>query len=280
MRDASKLLFPAADEPKSILLKRGPVLLRKRGQVDREERELILLSHGFIIATPLDLDDTDHMSSPRSRTSGAATADGNTTTGNGKQQQNAINPAAFMKKIPSGMAKIPSGLGKKVIHRHFESAEMLSSAVHIEDVTAERNSFAVIVNNDDEDYGDSHKCRYVFTCAKFPQKQAWIDAFETALHNTRIHYCTGGAAAAAAAAEGRKHELFGGASRRADERKGEPNVTDKAAGAMNMAALQERGKKLEKLENKTANLEQNASDYRDTARQLKEKAKKQSMFGF
>mmetsp|Transcript_37060 Transcript_37060/g.75519 ORF Transcript_37060/g.75519 Transcript_37060/m.75519 type:complete len:263 (-) Transcript_37060:1528-2316(-) len=262
MRDASKLLFPAADEPKSILLKRGPVLLRKRGQVDREERELILLSHGFIIATPLDLDDNDSKS----------------TTGNSKQQNKASNPAAFMKKIPSGMAKIPSGLGKKVIHRHFESAEMLSSAVHIEDVTAERNSFAVIVNNDDEGYGDSHKCRYVFTCAKLAQKQAWIDAFEAALHNTRIHYCTGGADAAAA--EGSKHELFGGASRRADKRTGEPNVTDKAAGGMDMAALQERGKKLEKLENKTANLEQNASDYRDTARQLKEKAKKQSMFGF
>lgn len=131
--------------------------------------------------------------------------------------------------------------------------------------------------------GSTPKSRYAFTCAKLPQKEAWADAFEAAVHNTRIHRHSD-----AGVGGGNKDELFGRA-RTGDERakdihgvQGEKALVGEAASAasQNMGALQERGERLEKLQNKTSNLEQNAADYRDTARQLKEKAKKQSMFGF
>lgn len=272
---ASQLLFPAADEPKSILLKRGPVLLQKQGRADKEERELILLSHGFIIATPFDVDDGSmQISNPKSKSRGTSA---DCSTGNtGTQQQHKLSsPTAYVRKIPSDMVKKSSGVGKKVIRRHFEAAKMLSSSVYVEDTKAEKKSFAVIVS-DDGDYGNSHKFRYVFTCAKTPQKQAWIDAFEMALQNSRIHHK---ADAEAASAEDDKQTLFAGAIQRANERR-EPHETEMTAVAVNMTALQERRKRLEKLENKTAGLKQNAANYRDNARQLKEKAKKQSMFGF
>lgn len=81
-----------------------------------------MLSRGFIIATPLDAD---------------APIESNRAAVGGKQQHKSSvlgSPTAFVKKLPSELAKIPSGLGKKVIRRHFELAELLSSVIKVEDV--------------------------------------------------------------------------------------------------------------------------------------------------
>mmetsp|Transcript_11818 Transcript_11818/g.25918 ORF Transcript_11818/g.25918 Transcript_11818/m.25918 type:complete len:98 (-) Transcript_11818:895-1188(-) len=45
-----------------------------------------------------------------------------------------------------------------------------------------------------------------------------------------------------------------------------------------MSALRERGERLEKLDNKTAQLQSDASNYAQTAKQLKEKNQKKSKF--
>ena len=47
-----------------------------------------------------------------------------------------------------------------------------------------------------------------------------------------------------------------------------------------MAEMNERGERLENMDNKAKELESNASEYKDLAKQLKEKAKKQNIFGF
>lgn len=239
-----KLLFPLPNEEKSVLLKRGPALMRKRGQVDYEERELILLSRGLIIATPLSADEV---------TNAAAAAE---------ESSQRKMPSALT-KIPSGLvnglARIPSGRGRKVIHRHFESAMLLSS-IRLEDMVSESNSFAIFV--DEGTSSVSPVPRLVFTCAKLPQKEAWMTAIGKVLHYTEIN----------------RDNAVDGARKAAgvDNSRGEM-----AANAMsrNMAALQERGDRLEKLDDRTADLERNAADYRETARQLKEKAKKQNVFG-
>ena len=240
-----KLLFPLPNEEKSVLLKRGPALMRKRGQVDYEERELILLSRGLIIATPLSADEV---------TNAAAAA--------AEESSQRKMPSALT-KIPSGLvnglARIPSGRGRKVIHRHFESAMLLSS-IRFEDMVSESNSFAIFV--DEGTLSVSPVPRLVFTCAKLPQKAAWMTALGKALHYTKINRDN---------AVDHTRKAAG-----VDNSRGEM-----AANAMsrNMAALQERGDRLEKLDDRTADLEKNAADYRETARQLKEKAKKQNVFG-
>ena len=238
-----KLLFPLPNEEKSVLLKRGPVLMRKRGQVEYEERELILLSRGLIIATPISVDEVTN----------AAAAE---------ESSQRKMPSALT-KIPSGLvnglARIPSGRGRKVIHRHFESAMLLSS-IRLEDMVSESNSFAIFV--DEGTSSVSPVPRLVFTCAKLPQKEAWMTALGKALHYTKINRDN---------AVDRTRKAAG-----VDNSRGEM-----AAKAMsrNMAALQERGDRLEKLDDRTADFERNAADYRETARQLKEKAKKQNVFG-
>ena len=240
---ALKLLFPLPKEEKSVLLKRGPVLMRKRGQVDYEERELIMLSRGLIIATPLSDDEVAN------------------ATAAGESSQRKMTSA--LAKIPSGLvnglARIPSSRGKKVIHRHFESAMLLSS-IKLDDMVGESNSFAICV--DDATTSVSPVTRLVFTCAKRPQKEAWMTALGKALRHTEIN----------------RDDAVGGASKAEAEDKSRGGM---AANAMsrNMAALQERGDRLEKLDNRTADLERNAADYRETARQLKAKAKKQNVFG-
>ena len=238
-----KLLFPLPNEEKSVLLKRGPALMRKRGQVDYEERELILLSRGLIIATPLSADEV---------TNAAAAAE--------ESSQRKIPSALtkFPSGLVNGLARIPSSRGRKVIHRHFESAMLLSS-IRL-DMVSESNSFAIFV--DEGTASVSPVPRLVFTCAKLPQKEAWMTALGKALHYTEIN-CDNAVDGARKAAG-------------VDNCRGEM-----AANAMsrNMAALQERGERLEKLDDRTADLERNAADYRETARQLKEKAKKQNVFG-
>jgi len=251
-----KLLFPLPDEEKSVLLKRGPVLMRKRGQVNYEERELILLSRGLIIATPL------HVSA-------AEVADVVAGESSPANQQKKPGPERKMPsgltKIPSGLvnglARIPSGLGKKVIHRHFESAVLLTS-LGVEDLTTskESNSFAIFVDKDAS--SASTATRFVFTCAKLPQKEAWVTALEKAQYYTKI---------------GDRDNAVGDRARAAADNA--PGGMPANAMSRNMAALQERGDKLEKLDHRTADLEGNAAEYRETARQLKEKAKKQTVFG-
>lgn len=238
-----KLLFPLPNEEKSVLLKRGPVLMRKRGQVDYEERELILLSRGLIIATPLSADEVTN----------AAAAE---------ESSQRKMPSALT-KIPSGLvnglARIPSGRGRNVIHRHFESAMSLSS-IRLEDMVSESNSFTIFV--DEGTSSVSPVPRLVFTCAKLPQKEAWMTALGKALHYTEINRDN--------AVDGTRKAAG------ADNSRGEMAAN---AVSRNMAALQERGDRLEKLDDRTAVLERNAADYRETARQLKEKAKKQNVFG-
>ena len=53
-----------------------------------------------------------------------------------------------------------------------------------------------------------------------------------------------------------------------------------AAGAMSeaMSALRERGERIEKLDSKTADLQNDAQNYADMAKQLKEKTKKKSQW--
>lgn len=50
--------------------------------------------------------------------------------------------------------------------------------------------------------------------------------------------------------------------------------------AENMNAMHLRGEKLESLANKTAGLESEAANFADLAKQLKDKTKKQSKWGF
>lgn len=54
-----------------------------------------------------------------------------------------------------------------------------------------------------------------------------------------------------------------------------------AVGAMAyaMSAMKERGERLESLDSTTASLQNEAANYADMAKQLKEKAKKKSIFG-
>jgi ABC-type transporter Mla subunit MlaD len=54
-----------------------------------------------------------------------------------------------------------------------------------------------------------------------------------------------------------------------------------ATGAISqaMSAMKERGERLEKLDNTTASLQNEATNYADMAKQLKEKTKKKSLFG-
>lgn len=239
------LLFPLPNEEKSVLLKRGPVLMRKRGQVDYEERELILLSRGLIIATPLSADEV-----------------ANTAAAEESSQRKV--PSAFT-KIPSGLvnglARIPSGRGRKVIHRHFESAILLSS-IRLEDMVSESNSFVIFV--DEGTSSVSPVPRLVFTCAKLPQKEAWMSALGKVIYYTKTN-----------------RDNAVGRTRKATEEEQSRGGIHAAANAMsrNTVALQERGDRLEKLGERTADLERNAEDYRETARQLKEKAKKQNVFG-
>ena len=248
-----QLLFPLPNEEKSVLLKRGPVLMRKRGQVDYEERELILLSRGLIIATPLSADEVTN----------AAAAE--------ESSQRKI-PSALT-KIPSGLvnglARIPSGRGRKVIHRHFESAMLLSS-IRLEDMVSDSNSFAIFV-----DQGTSSVSpvpRLVFKCAKLPQKEAWMTALGKALHYTKVNRDNAvDHTRKAAGVDNSRGEIAG-----VDNSRGEMAVNTMSR---NMAALRERGDRLEKIDDRTADLERNAADYRETARQLKEKAKKQNVFG-
>lgn len=245
-----KLLFPLPNEEKSVLLKRGPVLMRQWGQVDYEERELILLSHGLILATPLSADGVP-----------GAVVEESSPSSQQKKSERKI-PSALT-KIPSGLvnglSRVPSGRGKKVVHRHFESAMLLSS-IRLEDVVNETNSFAILVFVN-EGTSLASPDRLIFTCAKLPQKEAWVSALEKVLHFTKFnsddHTVDGRVANSDA--------IGGGMSANALSR--------------NMAALQERGDRLEKLDNKAADLDRNAADYRETARQLKEKAKKQTVFG-
>jgi hypothetical protein len=138
---------------------------------------------------------------------------------------------------------------------------MLTS-VGVEDLTTrETNSFALFVDKDSP--SASAATRFVFTCAKRPEKEAWVTALEKALYHTKISSDNAG-----------------------DDRAACRATVDNALGGMaantmsrNMAALQERGDRLEKLDHRTADLERNAAEYRETARQLKEKAKKQTVFG-
>lgn len=53
-----------------------------------------------------------------------------------------------------------------------------------------------------------------------------------------------------------------------------------ASGAMSeaMSALRERGERIEKLDSKTADLQNDAQNYADMAKQLKEKTKKKSQW--
>ena len=202
-----KLLFPLPDEEKSVLLKRGPVLMQRRRQVDYEERELILLSRGLIIATPLSADEV----------ADAVGAD---------------------KSSPPNQQKVKSDL-----------------------TTRETNSFALFVDKDSP--SPSAASRFVFTCAKRPEKEAWVTALEKALDHTKISSDNAGCDRATCRAT--VDNAFGGMAANTMSR--------------NMAALQERGDRLEKLDHRTADLERNAAGYRETARQLKEKAKKQTVFG-
>ena len=250
-----KLLFPLLDEEKSVLLKRGPVLMQRRGQTDYEERELILLSRGLIIATPLSANEV----------ADAVGADKSSPPNQQKVKSGVEKMPSGLIKIPSGLvhglARIPSGLGKKVIHRHFESATMLTS-LGVEDLTTrETNSFALFLDKDSP--SPTAASRFVFTCAKRPEKEAWVTALEKAMDHTKISSDNAGCDRATCRA-----------------------TVDNALGGMaantmsrNMAALQERGDRLEKLDHRTADLERNAAGYRETARQLKEKAKKQTVFG-
>ena len=251
-----KLLFPLPDEEKSVLLKRGPILMQRRGQTDYEERELILLSRGLIIATPLSANEVAN----------AVGADKSSSPNQQKAKSGVEKMPSGLTKIPSGLvhglARIPSGLGKKVIHRHFESATMLTS-LGVEDLTTrETNSFALFVDKDSP--SASAATRFVFTCAKRPEKEAWVTALEKALYHTKISGDSAGDDRVACRATD-DNALNGGMAAKTMSR--------------NMAALQERGDRLEKLDHRTADLERNAAEYRDTARQLKEKAKKQTVFG-
>ena len=56
---------------------------------------------------------------------------------------------------------------------------------------------------------------------------------------------------------------------------------NKATGAMAdaMAAMKERGEKLEKLDNTTASLQNETANFADMAKQLKDKTKKKNIFG-
>lgn len=250
-----KLLFPLPDEEKSVLLKRGPVLMQRRGQVDYEERELILLSRGLIIATPLSANEV----------ADAVGADKSSPPNQQKVKSGVEKMPSGLTKIPSGLvhglARIPSGLGKKVIHRHFESATMLTS-LGVEDLTTrETNSFALFVDKDSP--SPSAAIRFVFTCAKRPEKEAWVTALEKAMDHTKISSDNAGCDRATCRAT--VDNAFGGMAANTMSR--------------NMAALQERGDRLEKLDHRTVDLERNAAGYRETARQLKEKAKKQTVFG-
>jgi len=281
----SRLLFPVAGEPKSMLLKREPVLL------GGEERELILLSRGIIIATP----QLENSNSSTKNTGSAApiVAKGGSvgSAAVAKIRGGLESPAAFLKKnlvkpglnlvkpglnlvkpgldlVKPGLARISSGMAKKFIRRNFESAEMLSSIMSVEDM--KQNSFAILIN------GGGKESRYVFTCAKLPQKKAWLNALTRAVAQTKLQQQN-------IQHELDKLELFGGAATPAGKGKHDNarHSADAVHGVVsrNMAGLQERGDRLDRLHNKTANLQQDAADYRDMARQLKEKAKKQSIFG-
>ena len=56
---------------------------------------------------------------------------------------------------------------------------------------------------------------------------------------------------------------------------------NKATGAMAdaMAAMKERGERLEKLDNTTASLQNETGNFADMAKQLKDKTKKKNIFG-
>jgi ABC-type transporter Mla subunit MlaD len=71
---------------------------------------------------------------------------------------------------------------------------------------------------------------------------------------------------------------------KSSEKKHATNLTQQtktATGAISqaMSAMKERGERLEKLDNTTASLQNEATNYADMAKQLKEKTKKKSLFG-
>ena len=148
-----QLLFPERDEIQSVLLKREPVWLHsdKNFNTEPSEKELILLSHGIIIAT----------------TSG--------------QQKNTS-------QIETSNRNVFQSIREKFIRRKFESCILFSEILAIEDpVITESDEVEKKYENDrtfllEVVNGFSSKELH-FECATQTQKDFWIHALSWACFN-------------------------------------------------------------------------------------------------
>eukprot|EP00978_Attheya_sp_CCMP212_P010682 scaffold25994_cov40-Attheya_sp.AAC.4 len=187
---SSRMFFPLDFEPKSVLLKRGRVMLYRKAALDSavEERELILLTHGIIIGL---------VENPRKERgfAGEDYADG------GGEDDDATTP----KK--AGRRMMPRLTVKGVKKKNYEKIEMLSSIAWVEDLDVcrlpehegeddvdayDEASFAIAIRHEVEKGKPMPPVkRYVFKCTSEAQKKAWLDALEIAILKEMRHFMGG-----------------------------------------------------------------------------------------
>mmetsp|Transcript_19306 Transcript_19306/g.35013 ORF Transcript_19306/g.35013 Transcript_19306/m.35013 type:complete len:796 (-) Transcript_19306:362-2749(-) len=185
---SSRMFFPLDFEPKSVLLKRGRVMLYRKAALDSavEERELILLTHGIIIGL---------VENPRKERgfAGEDYADGG--------EDDATTP----KK--AGRRMMPRLNVKGVKKKNYEKIEMLSSIAWVEDLDVcrlpehegeddvdayDEASFAIAIRHEVEKGKPLPPVkRYVFKCTSEAQKKAWLDALEITILKEMRHFMGG-----------------------------------------------------------------------------------------
>jgi ankyrin repeat protein len=145
-------LLSPNNKPRSVLLKREPVIYSKAGNEPNETLiDLILLNHSFIISLNPDSPQTKHES----------------------KGTNEIKQAA---SLVIGMTKTFSKnvdilLGKKTIEGCFD----LKSILGITDYDADENgtAFSLIVKDEENNILRAH-----FTCGSIERKNEWVNAFK------------------------------------------------------------------------------------------------------
>jgi len=202
---AETLLFPSPGTPKSILLKRGPVLLRQDATDTNVERELVLLSHGFVLAVP---EPTPASSDPPPPPDADPSPDSPAGTSPKSPAKTPAKPPSKAKAALWRKVKVMVAL-TKFIRRTFDAAESAADVLSVDAVGADgfeiRLRERAATDGGDDDDGTTR--RYGFTCNKPGQARAWVSALKHS-HDAGGEREEGGGGAGGAGGAGGK----GGAS--------------------------------------------------------------------